>query len=105
MSPNYFLFVFFVAIILVLTGLIFSLRKKIGDSKKDELENKDDRIVNNLTNQISLLSQTLGTIQKSVDQRLGEKKSETPPRRAVAEMIFGQLKKWPQAGAEEKQRD
>jgi DNA recombination protein RmuC len=72
MLPSYLLFIFFIAIILALAGFILSLRKKIDDSKKDELENKDDRIVSNLTNQISLLSQTLSTIQKSVDQRLGE---------------------------------
>jgi len=62
-----------VAVVLALAGFIFSLRKKIKDSKNAELlENKDDRIVSNLTNQISLLSRTLDTIQKSVDQRLGE---------------------------------
>jgi DNA recombination protein RmuC len=72
MSTNYFLLVFFIVIILVLTGFVLFLRKKIEDSKKDESEGKDDRIVSNLTNQISLLSQTLSTIQKSVDHRLGE---------------------------------
>src|SRR4030042_7193764 len=69
---NVYFLVFLVFVILALAGFIFSLRKKIADSKKEELEKKDDGIVSNLTNQIQLLSQTLGTIQKSVDQRLGE---------------------------------
>ncbi|HLM84521.1 MAG TPA: DNA recombination protein RmuC [Candidatus Bathyarchaeia archaeon] len=60
-------------IVLALLGFVFSLLKRNKDSdKKEDLESKDDRIVSNLTNQISLLLQTLGTIQKSVDQRLGE---------------------------------
>src|SRR4030042_5472756 len=62
-------------VVLVLAGFIFSLRKKMADSSREDLEKKDDRIVSNLTNQIQLLSQTLGTIQKSVDQRLGENTS------------------------------
>ena len=64
-----------ILISLALAGFILYLRKKIFNSQKEGLEKKDDRIVNNLTNQISLLSQTLGTIQKSVDQRLGENTS------------------------------
>ena len=72
MTLNYLLIVALVTVVLALAGFILSLRKKIADSKTDELENKDDRIVSNLTNQISLLSQTLSAIQKSVDQRLGE---------------------------------
>lgn len=72
MPSIYFIIIVFVLVVLALAGFILSLRKKIEDLKKDESAGNDDRIVSNLTNQISLLSQTLGTIQKSVDQRLGE---------------------------------
>jgi len=66
---------FLILVILALAGFILSLRKKISESRGEEAEKKDDRIVSNLTNQIQLLSQALGTIQKSVDQRLGENTS------------------------------
>lgn len=72
MSLIYILIIILVLIVLALAGFILSLRKKIEDAEKEKSENKDDRIVSNLTNQISLLSQSMGTFQKSVDQRLGE---------------------------------
>ncbi len=62
-------------IALVLAGFIFSLRRKIGgkdEEKSRELDRRNAEMVSNITNQIQILSQSLGTIQKSVDQRLGE---------------------------------
>jgi len=73
MSSAYILVFFLIFFVfLALAGFVLYLRKKIVDLKKEELEKKDNHIVSNLTNQIQLLSQTLGTIQKSIDQRLGE---------------------------------
>jgi DNA recombination protein RmuC len=72
MTFIYLILFILIAIILALAGFILSLRKKMDESEKDESKEKDDRIVSNLTNQIQLLSQSMGTIQKSVDQRLGE---------------------------------
>jgi len=63
-------------IILALAGFILSLRKKIEESQKQEGDQKNTEIISNITNQIQMLSQNfsqnMGTIQKSVDQRLGE---------------------------------
>jgi len=76
MSPNYFLFILLVAIILALAGFVLFLRRKIGDSQKQGADQKNIDIISNITNQIQQLSQNfsqnIGTIQKSVDQRLGE---------------------------------
>jgi len=76
MPFSYILFIFFVVIILALAGFILSLRKKIAESQKQEGDQKNSEIISNITNQIQMLSQNfsqnMGTIQKSVDQRLGE---------------------------------
>jgi DNA recombination protein RmuC len=70
------LLVILVVVILALAGFIFSLRKKMGESAKEELEKKNADITSNITSQIQLLSNSfsasLNSIQKSVDQRLGE---------------------------------
>ncbi len=75
MSSSYLLSIFFIAMILVLTGLILYLRKKLGEAQKQEGDQKSAEIISNITNQIQLLSGALGTIQKSIDQRLGENTS------------------------------
>jgi DNA recombination protein RmuC len=76
MFLTYLLIAILVLIVLALAGFILSLRKKIGDSQKQESDQKNIDIVSNITNQIQQLSQNfsqnMGTIQKSVDQRLGE---------------------------------
>lgn len=89
MTQIYFFVILLFLVILVLAGFVFSLRKKMADVRKEESENKDDRVVSNLTNQIQLLSQTLGTIQKSVDQRLGENTS----RLDNASRSYGEVQK------------
>ncbi|MFA5871352.1 MAG: DNA recombination protein RmuC [Parcubacteria group bacterium] len=67
-----------VIFILALAGLILNMRNKLEDFRKREQEAKTNGsdIVSNISNQIQILSQNfsqnLGTIQKSVDQRLGE---------------------------------
>lgn len=75
MSLNIIIFIL-VLIVLALAGFVFSLRKKIGESAKEELEQKNADITSNITSQIQLLSNSfsssLSNIQKSVDQRLGE---------------------------------
>ncbi|MFA6285376.1 MAG: DNA recombination protein RmuC [Parcubacteria group bacterium] len=76
MSLMNILLVFLVLIVLALAGFILSLRRKIGDSQKQGADQKNIDIISNITNQIQQLSQNfsqnMGTIQKSVDQRLGE---------------------------------
>lgn len=66
-------------VVLALAGFVLYLRKKIGDSQKQEINQKNADIISNITNQIQQLSQNfsqnIGTIQKSVDQRLGENTS------------------------------
>jgi DNA recombination protein RmuC len=73
------LIVVLIAVVAALAGFILSLRKKIeekGEKKEQEIDQKNAEIVSNITNQIRMLSQdfsqNIGTIQKSVDQRLGE---------------------------------
>ncbi|PIU78348.1 MAG: hypothetical protein COZ28_03015 [Candidatus Moranbacteria bacterium CG_4_10_14_3_um_filter_44_15] len=72
MSLIYFFIFLLILIILALAGFILSLRRKLNEKASQELDRKNAEIVSNITNQIQLLSQNLGTIQKSVDQRLGE---------------------------------
>lgn len=74
MSLNIIVFAL-VFIILALAGFILSLRRRLNEKKDQELDQKNAEIVSNITNQIQILSQNLGTIQKSVDQRLGENTS------------------------------
>lgn len=81
--------IFLILIVLALAGFILSLRKKIADLQKEEAEEKESRIVNSLTNQILLLQQTLGTIQKSFDQRL----SENTTRLDNASRSYGEVQK------------
>ncbi|MDD3487709.1 MAG: DNA recombination protein RmuC [Candidatus Moranbacteria bacterium] len=68
--------IFFVLIAVGLAAYVFSLQRKIRSSEKENLEEKDDKIVSNFTNQIQLLANnfnaSLNNLQKSVDQRLGE---------------------------------
>lgn len=76
MILSYILPIFLVLIILALAGFILSLRRKINDSHDQELDRKNSDIEKNISNQIQLLSSSfssnLNSIQKSVDQRLGE---------------------------------
>lgn len=76
MTIIYLLIIALVLIVLALAGFVLFLRKKIGDSEKQEADQKNIDIISNITNQIQQLSQNfsqnIGTIQKSVDQRLGE---------------------------------
>ena len=71
MSLNIIVFTL-VFVILALAGFVLSLRRKLDGSKKQESDQKNIDIISNITNQIQQLSGTLGTIQKSVDHRLGE---------------------------------
>ena len=68
----YIIFFVLVLVILALAGFILSLRRKLDNSEKQELDQKNIDIISNITNQIQQLSGTIGTIQKSVDLRLGE---------------------------------
>jgi DNA recombination protein RmuC len=58
---------------------ILSLRRRLNENVSKDIEQKNKEMVSNITNQIQILSQSffqnLGTIQKSVDRRLGENTS------------------------------
>ena len=78
MSFSVVLLIVLALIILALAGFVLSLRRKL-EGKKDkteqELDRKNTEMISNITNQIQILSGSIGTIQKSVDQRLGENTS------------------------------
>jgi len=71
MSLNIVIFAL-VFIVLALAGFILSMRRRLSETGKKELDQKNSEIVSNITNQIQILSSSIGTIQKSIDQRLGE---------------------------------
>ncbi len=84
--PSAYVFFFLVIVILALAGFILSLMRRLN-------EKKDAEITSNISNQIKILqdsfSQNLGTIQKSVDQRLGENTS----RLDNASRSYGEVQK------------
>ena len=79
MSFLYIIISILVAVVILLTMFILSLRRRLNENVSKDIEQKNKEMVSNITNQIQILSQSffqnLGTIQKSVDRRLGENTS------------------------------